>query len=274
VPCGGYREPLESYFRDVTKEVIRKAKLKESKGQTTTTTTGPQKHLELLSSVSPSIVDIASQHFYETYLPDSHFDYLFHMMDELSSSKCFQTSTHAVALANLASKKNDNHLMHLSRSMYIKAIREVNVALKSNEVLKNSTLVSTLILGLFEAIIIKNDNWRPQNASVDDCFNSWIAHANGTMSLIMFRGKELLQTKFGRIAYYQAANKVRANCSQRHIRLSPRFVEMDKLAAPLLKGMSPLNRFPTFRYWPLIDMVIEMRARCEGNEIQTLSYVC
>jgi Fungal specific transcription factor domain len=206
------------------------------------------------------IVDVAWTYFHNSFLPRSYFDDLPNMFDEFSMSNCFKASTRAAALANLARERKDGQLMQVSRKLYVKAVREVNAALDSpQEVSRDSTLVATLILGLFEALTL-ND---PQKHSVRSCIDNWHAHTNGTMSLIRFRGMELLQTDLGRRIYYQVANKVRANHTRLGTRLSPEFVELDALVAPELLGLEPVVRF-----WPVVDMTIELKAREKGQSVE------
>jgi Fungal specific transcription factor domain len=226
---------------------------------------------KLPSSISQSIYDTAFQYFFMSYIPRSRFGYLSYKLDEFSS-KSLLSSINAVALANLAREKRDNDLMHLSRTIYVDAIREVSSALQSEEeVSKNGTLVATMILGIFEAITYSSasDQNVAHKGSLSACFDNWIAHTNGTMSLLKFRGMKLLQTDFGKNIYFNVANKLRANCSRRRIRLPPDFVALDKQMAPYMQGLDRIDIDPTVKFWPVIDMTIELYARDKGKEVNT-----
>jgi Fungal specific transcription factor domain len=215
--------------------------------------------------MSQSVVDTAFHYLFKSYVPDSNFNYLPGMLSELSSSKCFTCSADAVALANLARQQKDGRLVRFSRRLYVKAIREVNLALKSKEVMKNSTLVATLILGLFEAIALNDEN-QPENSSTLSGLASWIAHTNGTFSLIKFRGKELLHTDFGRRVYFQVANKIRANHSQTCKELPSDFLKLDNEMIPLLQDIGL-----SVHSWPIIDTLTNLRAKDRGQSIACLS---
>jgi Fungal specific transcription factor domain len=210
--------------------------------------------ITLPSTMSPPIVDVAFHYFLNVAVPDSHFNYVSGMLNKISSSKCFVSATRAVSLANLARERVDCQLMCSARGIHVKAIKELNAALKSNEVVENGTLIATLILGLFEVIVL-NDG-----TSISGCLDGWISHTNGTMSLVKFRGKELLQTEFGRAIYFQTANTLRANCVQKFQRLPSNFTKLDKEMRSLL-----YDRDITIQWWPVVDRAIEMRARTQGK---------
>jgi Fungal specific transcription factor domain len=241
-------------FRNETEHVVQKA-IRKSQLKL-------EKEIMLSQQLNQPVVDVAWSYFNCSFPPGSNFDYLPNMFDEFSSSKCFRTSVRAAALANLARDRRDAQIMHISRTVYVKAVKDVNAALKSPHVSQNSTLVATMVLGLFEALVL-ND---ARNKSVRSCIDSWIAHTNGTMSLIRFRGMELLQTEFGRRIYYQVANRVRANTSRLNARLTPEFLAIDKQIAPHIQNLNPV-----VRYWPIIDMTIALKARQTGKRMQMLS---
>jgi Fungal specific transcription factor domain len=255
--CGGYQDLQDLSFRDQTNQIVQTHSRSSEPSPTSSTSTTKDERFVRPAYVSQGVVDIAFHHLLAFYLPSTHFDYLPNMVDLFSSSKCFVSSTRAVALANLARERKDGGLMRHSRSVYVKAIKEVNQALKSKEVALDSTLVATLILGLFEAIALNDEN--AFDSSVSACIKSWVAHTNGTLSLIKFRGKELLHTELGKKVYYQVANKIRANCSQLTIRLPADMLELDKEIAPLLQ-----KSHPAVFFWPLIDMAIELGAMDRG----------
>jgi Fungal specific transcription factor domain len=209
----------------------------------------------LARPVVQSVEDIAFHHLFMAYLPKSSFHFLSDCLDEFSTSKCFNTATHAVALANLARQRVDGSLMNFSRSFYVRAVREVNQALKSPEVSRNSTLAAASILGIFESLAMSIEN----SLNSSRYFESWVAHTSGTMSLIRFRGTDLLQTRFGKELYLQASIKFRINCCQEKIRIPSDFLELDKQMAPLTLDLSP-----NAQGWPLVDKFNEMFAREEG----------
>jgi Fungal specific transcription factor domain len=209
----------------------------------------------LPARLQQSAHDISLNYFVTFCAPDSHFYYVPDMLGQLvpSSSKCLHSSIHAVSLALIACEKRDGQQMLFARSAYIKAIKDLNMALRSDQLVnENATLVATLILSVFEAVVAES------GSSLD----SWIAHANGTISLLQHRGMQLLRTDFGLKIFIQVASNVRANCAQRFLPLSPAFVELDKQVRPLLDMTKP----PTL-YWPVIDLAIDIQTKIRRKKI-------
>jgi Fungal specific transcription factor domain len=102
------------------------------------------------SILSQQTTDIALNYFMRTFIPGSHFEYLPDILRQYSSSQCIISTTHAVALANLARETQDSHLMSTAKMVYSQAITEISAALKTDQIRSDSTLVSGLVLGLFE----------------------------------------------------------------------------------------------------------------------------
>jgi Fungal specific transcription factor domain len=212
-------------------------------------------------SKSPSIVEIACQHFFRTILPGSSYEYLPDMIsDGSSSSQCLISAIQAVALANIASERKDGQLMEYSKFVHVKAVRQVNQALKSSkEITRDSTLVATLVLGTFEALLLIDE----RSSFVNRCFKNWVAHSNGTLSLIRFRGREFLRTEFGKRAYFFVTNKVRMNCFFLGLRLPPEIIELDKSMIPAVEDTDDLAI--RIRFLRSAGMMNELMARIRGN---------
>jgi hypothetical protein len=128
--------------------------------------------------------------------------------------------------------------MHMSRKIHLNALNQINKALKSEEASFDSTLVSALVMGLFDTIVFD------QEKSVD----SWAAHSYGTLSLLNFRGEKLLHTDLGKRVYIQVAHHIRTICAQRGTLLPPALIQLDKKMAPHID----LRMNPMIRYWPVL----------------------
>jgi Fungal specific transcription factor domain len=171
-------------------------------------------------------------------VPGSHFEYLPLFLQKCHRSKCIIWSCYSAALANLARDRQDGQLMYFSRKFYVNALKHVNMALRSNEeTVRNSTIVAVLVMGLFEAIIFE-----------DKSLDSWVAHTNGTLSLLKYRGERLLHTSFGKRIFVQVANHIRANCIQQGTLLPPALTELHKKMAPFLDE----DEFPMIPFWPVL----------------------
>jgi Fungal specific transcription factor domain len=293
--CGGYHDTLDFYFRNETDLVIARALSgtsapqvtsarisKQSKNQSSkdtateelpTQATPIQVRFTLPLTVWYSAVDVSVNYLLGSFIPGTDFDFLANIFDDFSSSKCFRLSTEAVALAHLSRERQDYKLMHRSRDIYVRAIRTVNSALQSTqEVMENSTLVATLVLGLFEAVAFNDEHDTGANGEYDipaaTRMDSWIAHTNGTLALIKFRGQQLLQTDFGKRIFNQIAHKVRANCAQHAVRPPRELLELDKELKLLLPSSTS-----SLHFWSITDMAIEIRVRSRGR-INALCNVC
>jgi Fungal specific transcription factor domain len=170
--------------------------------------------------------------------PGSLFAYLPEVLDKHTTSKGLVTACYSAALANFARDRFDGQLMRFARKMYLNAIKHVNLALKSpKDMACNSTLVAVLIMGLFEAITFED------HVSL----RNWMAHTNGTLSLLTHRGDDFLCTPFGKQIYLQVANRIRANCINLAKPLPDNLVELDRRMTPYLNE----KEHPMLAFWPL-----------------------
>jgi Fungal specific transcription factor domain len=128
--------------------------------------------------------------------------------------------------------------MHLSRKVHLTALHQINRALGSDEAAYDSTLVSALIMGLFDTIVFDRDR------SVE----SWAAHTHGTLSLLNFRGEKLLSTELGKRIYIQVAHHVRCISVQTGSLLPDAMIKLDKKMAAHIDGRS----HPMVSYWPVL----------------------
>jgi hypothetical protein len=200
-------------------------------------------------SLSPSIVDIAVEFFANEYLPMTHYAYLTRAIKDYGpTSKALMSASKAAALANFARERHDGQLMRFSRKAYLVAIRDVNFSLRSpTECTENGTLIAAMTMGLYEAI------------TFDDkiSLESWIAHSNGTLSLIKFRGDELLDTMFGKQIFCQVSNHIRANCAQTAAMLPKDLVDLDVKMAPVLTEAI----HPVVPHWPMVNNRLQYMIR-------------
>jgi Fungal specific transcription factor domain len=218
-----------------------------------------KRSVRMPTPLNQSIVEVAFHYFFNAYISGSCYGYIYGMLDDFTTSRSFIYATRAVAVANLARERKDDQLMRVARCIHVKAIKEMNSALNSKEVMRNSTLVATFVLGIFEATVMGLED---SQISARDCLKNWIFHTNGTLSLVMFRGKELLDTPFGKKIYFLMANKVRANCILERIRLPPNFQALDKKMAPLM----PKNDMAV-QFWPVLDTIIELHVMEQRKQL-------
>jgi Fungal specific transcription factor domain len=210
--------------------------------------------MTLPASMNYDMLQLALFHFVHAFIPGSHYEYLPTLIQQSASSGTgiVVAATYATAMANLARDRQDGELMCFSRKFYIKAIRQVNRVInsKSKNATSNDTIVSTLVLALFETIALDGEN----------SLKSWSAHTNGTMALIRNRGYDLISTDFGKKLYVQVSNSIRAHCVQSAIPPPPGFLSLDKKVAPLLGQTHPM-----IAYWPIVDHATELQIMVRGK---------
>src|SRR6201999_947863 len=92
-----------------------------------------------------------------------------------------------------------------------------NAALSSsNTAILDRSLISVLLLGLYEAI----------SFSARQSPGSWTAHTLGAIELIRLRGTKQLRTELGTRLFLQTCNNIRASCIPRGVVVPDEFLEL------------------------------------------------
>lgn len=158
---------------------------------------------------------------FESYLP------------ELCSSAypethdCVYEATRAVALAAFALQVNHPPCANLARARYAKALVETNARIASLQAAtQDKTLVSVLLLGLFEALAYEG------SSSV----NNWTNHIYGVLQLLKLRQQtresgqqeenEEDRTGLSRQIMAHASYNIRISCIHRRIAVPPELAHM------------------------------------------------
>ncbi len=91
----------------------------------------------------------------DTGTSGGHFDFLLPLMKKSNSPQPLLTAFYAVALAALGTRPNSKSLLPKADLLYVKALKEINVALKDPRVgSSNSTLASAMLLARFEVSLV------------------------------------------------------------------------------------------------------------------------
>jgi Fungal specific transcription factor domain len=212
----------------------------------TVTSTEPEDKSAMLVSLDLSVRDVALVHFLNDYIPGSRFEYLPKMLNSGCSQSCLLSTASAAAMANLARDRHDGQVMQMARKFYVKAIRDVFSALRTKEVDSDSTLAAILLLSIFELLILK------------DFTQTWMAHIMGAVSLIRFRGPELLSTAFGKRTVIMITHLIFVNCMQLKLRVPPALSSMIKAVSPFLTE----NHHPLVPYWSVFPHEVMFLAAC------------
>ena len=245
----GYRNVPLLLFKDESQSVARKVQFKRNGEVLPPNTRSSGSKLGLLDltnekafgatprptyALAPSSVDLALSYFMRSYIPYSTYDYLpsiFTTTKEVAD--CLSSAVLATALASLSISQDNSELMKYARLFYCKTLTRTNAALASTETaLLDSTLVSVLLLGLYESL---SSTSRLSTVA-------WSAHTQGALELVRLRGVQQLQTPIGRRLFAQTANHVRGSCIYSQVPIPESFLELSKTARPFLSvNMPPMK---------------------------------
>ncbi|EAQ88990.1 hypothetical protein CHGG_05609 [Chaetomium globosum CBS 148.51] len=154
----------------------------------------------------------------------------------------------AVGLMGLASTAQSPSLMDAARKSYGTALRLTNHALQDPaEAVKDSTMLSVLILGVFEMMTEST----PRTMTVE----AFQEHVNGAAALARMRGPAQFQTRAGRRMFSMLCQRVVVSCVQRNVPMPDCLIE---LWHEMSKTTEPGN--PDQRLMPLMWQVLQLRS--------------
>ena len=248
---------LSLSFRDETTTVVKKYQnqhksLEDESLQIFLAADQSPPGLSSPQSLFEPINEVAMAHFVNSFVSGSHFDYLPGLYSKTSIMTPLQSSMYASALANLARERCESDMMRTAQSYYGQALRQTKKALLSEQATQDSTLVSVLILSLYETIALSDQM----------SIKSWDTHTEGAVSLLQLRGLESLQTDMGQKLYIQVSNNIRVSCVQRAVPLPTRFIELDKQATVFLDHSNPVLQF-----WPIVDAFIHLQIMDRSRDL-------
>lgn len=154
----------------------------------------------------------------------------------------------AVGLMGLASTARSPELMDAARKSYGTALQLINHALKDPaEAVKDSTMLSVLILGVFEMMA--------ENTSRRDTAVAFQEHVNGAAAIARMRGPAQFQTQAGRRMFSMLCQRVIVSCAQRNMPMPDFLIELWHQMPQTSEAGSP-NR----RLMPLMWQVLQLRS--------------
>lgn len=143
---------------------------------------------EVPRSLSQPLEARATSFFLSKYVQGSSFEYLPGLYSPSGQEEHLSASVEAVGLASLANELDSIEVHKESKARYIRAIQATNVALRCPVgAIKDCTLISVLLLGLFEAITRRTQQ----------TLHSWEEHVKGALELIKIRGHQQVDTHLG-----------------------------------------------------------------------------
>ncbi|KAK4196147.1 hypothetical protein QBC40DRAFT_11744 [Triangularia verruculosa] len=153
----------------------------------------------------------------------------------------------AVGLMGMASLQRRSDLMDAARKSYGVALGLTKDALKDpTEAVKDSTMLSILILGVFEMMAESPARVRTVTAFQE--------HVNGAAALARIRGPAQFQTRAGRRMFSMLCQRVVISCAMKDM---PMPQPLKDLWHEMAKTLEPEN--PTRHLMPLVWQVLQLR---------------
>ncbi|KAK4151769.1 hypothetical protein C8A00DRAFT_16860 [Chaetomidium leptoderma] len=217
-----------------------------------------------LYNLAPSCQENGFAYFFSRYVTAdetvSHqkFDFLRDVWKPSSSMPDAQidgvlASMTAVGLMGLASTARSPDLMDAARKSYGTALRLTNHALQDPaEAVKDTTMLSILILGVFEMMTEST-----QRTMTAEAFQK---HVNGAAALARMRGPAQFQTRAGRRMFSMLCQRVIVSCTQRNVPMPDFLIE---LWHEMIQTSDTGN--PNRRLMPLLWQVLQLRSEIKSG---------
>lgn len=168
-----------------------------------------------VNELSLDINFVAMSHFLDHYMTNTAFSYLTTHWSSVADQHIVQTAVLPVAIAALSHSLKHPQLLDQARNQYSIALSATNDALSKPEwAIRNSTLLSILLLAMYEALTFRGHK-SPRN---------WIMHVNGLATVLKLREQGACHDEFGEKLTLHAGNHIMSNCAQQSIPI-PRHVQ-------------------------------------------------
>jgi hypothetical protein len=205
------------------------------------------------------IEQIATSHFFSTYVPNGHFHYLPQLYSDITPDSALFSVVHAVAIANLSRELRAPELHAEAQVQYAHALAATNYALTCPKLaIQDSTLASILLLSLFETMM---QQYRQMSSS-------WNRHIEGATALLKMRGLEQFQSKLGSQLYIQVSSNIRISSAQMSTRVSADFLGFNELAMPFLDANNP-----TLRISLIVDAFAKLREVIANKQAEDSGFI-
>jgi hypothetical protein len=135
-------------------------------------------------------------YFYSIFSRSGTYSYLPGYATSLAKDESFVQALCASSLGLMALQQRNDALSHAARCYYTTSLRRINRDLADPETRTlDNTLLRVLMLSAFEAIDLHEGGHA----------GNWAAHIEGSCRLLVLRGKDQLQTQFGRELFHHAS---------------------------------------------------------------------
>lgn len=149
--------------------------------------------------IVPSIEDQAMGFFISnhvsqpTLVPRGQYEWVLEALSQPGCEEVLQNSVNAASLAGLANSTKNPHIMAKAQKAYGSALRMTNNALRIKDTaIKDSTLISVIMLGLYENFVYHDKR----------SIQAWAKHVKGASALLNLRGKEQFESNTARRIFH------------------------------------------------------------------------
>jgi hypothetical protein len=244
--CPGYRKLGDVVFKDESVKIVRKFQAKEVRnnerlpvrvkaaGSSCESMLDADDCLEVVYSdttvlpayaLAPTIEERATAFFLKNYIMTAdgpaigHMTILYRLKGTLPES--LLAGMKAVGIAGYAHAVYAPSLMKHARYQYVQALRATNETLRNpNLAVKDSTLISILILSIYEAVTGKTEK----------SIKAWSDHINGASALLKLRGRQQIESIDGRQLFLQTVGTLMVTSIQQNIPLPDYIIEWTREA--------------------------------------------
>ncbi|KAF9692254.1 hypothetical protein EKO04_009373 [Ascochyta lentis] len=150
--------------------------------------------------IVPSIEDQAMGFFISnhvskpTLVPRGQYEWILEALKQPGCEEVLRSSVNAASLAGLANSTKNPMIMAKAHAAYGSALRMTNNALRVRETaVKDSTLISVILLGLYENFVFQDKR----------SIQAWAKHVQGASALLNLRGKEQFKHDTARRIFHQ-----------------------------------------------------------------------
>ncbi|KAK1750691.1 sterol uptake control protein 2 [Echria macrotheca] len=196
--------------------------------------------MALLYNLAPTCQERGTAYFFSRYVTmeetacHQRFDFLYEIWKPVSTTRDREVdgvlaSMTAVGLMGIAIMTQSRDMMEAAQKSYGTALRLMNHALADPaEAIKDTTMLSVLILGVFEMMT--------ENIPRTKTIEAFQEHVNGAAALAMMRGPAQFQTSAGKRMFSMLCQRVVISCIQRAMPVPEPIVqlfhEMNKANSP------------------------------------------
>jgi hypothetical protein len=208
-------------------------------------------------NVSSTVSEQAKTIFFERYVHGNSrtYDYISSLISKTKERTCLSDAIDAASLAYFSTQNPSVEILRQAREKYVLALQLVSASIESRDLaLKDTTLVSVLLLDLFEKLT------RTYRSS-----ESWTKHMNGAIELVKLRGNAQFQNALGLRMFLQLNSTILIGCMQYDVRVPADLTNLRREASRYVDSTDPKWKFSE-----IVVRVVDFRAAMRECRISGL----